>query len=115
MPIKNKTRNKTLVDKVKFCKNFLNQSIGLIFHKKLKSKGLIFIYKKEKKVPLHMIFVFFPIDILYLDKNKKVIEMKKNFRPFHAYTPKKKANYILELPESSIERTNTKLGDKISF
>src|SRR3989344_5574640 len=96
--IKNTTKHKILVNNIKFCRNFLNKSIGLVFHTRLKDKGLIFIYNKEEKVSLHMVFVFFPIDVLFLDKNKKVIEMKRNFRPFSFYIPKKKAKYILELP-----------------
>ena len=103
------------MNKIKLCKDFLNKSIGLIFHKKLKGKGLIFIYEKEKKVSLHMIFVFFPIDILYLDEKKKVIEIKENFKPFTFYTPEKKANYILELPENIIKKTKTEIGDTLSF
>lgn len=115
MTIKNITKNKILVNKIKFCKNFLNRSIGLILHKKLKNKGLIFIYSKEKKISLHMVFVFFPIDVLFLDKNKKVIEIKKNFRPFSFYTAKKRAKYILELPDGTIKKTKTKLGDMIEL
>ena len=115
MPIKNITKNKILTDKIKFCKNFLNRSIGLILHKKLKNKGLVFIYSKEEKISLHMVFVFFPIDVLFLDKNKKVIEMKEKFRPFSFYTPKKRAKYILELPEKTIKKTETEIGDKIKF
>lgn len=113
--IKNITKNKILANKTRLCKNFLNKSIGLIFHKKLKDKGLIFIYNKEEKVSLHMIFVFFPIDIIYLNRNKKVIEMKENFRPFSFYTPGKKARYILELPEKTIKKTKTMIGDRIKF
>ncbi|MDP7180636.1 MAG: DUF192 domain-containing protein [Candidatus Woesearchaeota archaeon] len=115
MPIKNKTKNKILVNKLRFCNNFLNKSIGLIFHKKLIDKGLVFPYKKDKKVPLHMIFVFFPIDIIYLDKEKKVIEIKENFKPFTFYTPKNKSRYVLELPENTIKKTKTEIGDILSF
>jgi len=115
MKLKNITKNKILINKTKLCKNFLNKSIGLILHKKLKDKGLIFIYKKEKKISLHMIFVFFPIDVLFLNKNKKVIDMKKDFKPFSFYIAKKKAKYILELPEWTIKKTKTEIGDKIKF
>ena len=38
-----------------------------------------------------MFFVFFPIDVLFLDKNKKVVELKENFKPFSIYFPKNKA------------------------
>jgi|SRR3989338_3682879 len=115
MKLKNTTKNKILADKIKFCRNFLNKSIGLILHKKLKDKGLIFIYDKEEKISLHMVFVFFPIDVLFLGKNKRVIEMKRSFKPFSFYTTQKKAAYILELPEGIIQKTKTGIGDKISF
>ena len=78
-------------------------------------KPLIFIFEKEKIIPLHMLFVFYSIDVLFLDKNKKIVEIKENFRPFRFYTPKNKAEYVVELPNGIIKKSGTKLGDKISF
>jgi len=115
MKLKNTTKNKILADKIRFCRNFLSKSIGLVFHKMLKDKGLVFIYKKERKISLHMVFVFFPIDVLFLDKSKKVIEMKKQFRPFSFYTPSNKSQYVLELPAGIIQKTKTGIGDKVGF
>jgi len=80
-----------------------------------KKKTLIFIFGKEKIIPLHMLFVFFPIDVLFLDKNKKVVEIKENLRPFSFYTPKNKAKYIIELPFNTIKNSGTRAGDKIGF
>ena len=113
--IKNTSKKTVLAKKIKFCRNFLNKSIGLILHRKLKDEALIFVSKKEKKIPLHMIFVFFHIDVLFLDKNKKVIEMLNRFRPFSCYAPNKKASYVIELPENTIKKTKTEIGDKIIF
>ena len=62
-----------------------------------------------------MLFVFCPIDVLFLDKNKKVVEIKENFMPFTFYTPKNKAKYVIELPSDLIRKTRTEVGDKISF
>lgn len=80
-----------------------------------KPKTLVFIFKKEKINPLHMLFVFYPIDVLFLDKNKKVAEIKNNFKPFTFYTPKKKSKYIIELQKDSIKDSKTEMNDKISF
>jgi uncharacterized protein len=115
MPIKNETKKKVLTKKAKFCKTILSKSIGLMFHSKLKDNALIFVYEKESKVSLHMAFVFFPIDVMYLDENKRVIELKKGFKPFTVYVPSKKSNYVVELPEKTIEKTCTEIGDKIVF
>ena len=110
--IKNSTRNRILAKNAKICRNILSKLSGLMFSKK---RALIFVFGKEKIIPLHMIFVFFPIDVLFLDKNKKVAEIKENFKPFSLYTPKNKAMYILELPLNIIKNSGTKVGDKIGF
>ena len=62
-----------------------------------------------------MFFVFFPIDVLFLDEDKKVVEIKKKFEPFTLYNPKNKAKYVIELPQGAVKNTNTKIGDKVSL
>jgi len=88
--------------------------IGLMLSKR-KNKALIFAFYKEKIISLHMIFVFYPIDVLFLDKNKIVVDKKENFKPFTFYNSKKKAMYAVELPEGIIKKTKTEIGDKIKF
>jgi len=80
-----------------------------------KPRPLIFIFEKEKIIPLHMLFVFYPIGILFLNKNKIIVEIKENFKPFSFYTPKNKALYIIELPKDTIKKSKTEVGDKICF
>ena len=75
--------------------------------------GMVFLFGTERKADLHMLFVFFPIDVLFLDKNKKVVDIKKNFKPFSYYAPKVRAEFVIELPVGRLK--NTKIGDEISF
>ena len=74
--------------KYQICKSIWSKALGLMFSKK---KNLVFVFDKEKRIGLHMMFVFFPIDVLFLDENKRIIEVKKDFRPFRAYTSTEKA------------------------
>ena len=113
MYIKNITKKRIIADNAAICKNIIAKSLGLMFA--LKPKTLIFIFKKEKIIPLHMLFVFYPIDVLFLDKNKIVVEIKEALMPFSFYTPKNKAQYIIELPKGSVKKTKTKVGDRIGF
>ena len=62
-----------------------------------------------------MLFVSYSIDILFLDKNKVVVEIKENYLPFTFYAPKNKSLYIIELPKNIIRETKTEIGDKIEF
>ncbi|MAE42640.1 hypothetical protein CMO93_02625 [Candidatus Woesearchaeota archaeon] len=109
--VKNKTTKKIMSKNAKLCSSIFSKTFGLMFS--AKPKALVFIFEKEKIIPLHMFFVFYPIDILFLDKNKIVVEKKENFKPFAFYTPKKKAMYIIELPKDAIKKTE--IGDKIKF
>ncbi len=111
--IKNLTRKRILARNYKRCESIFSKTVGLMFSKKYRS--LIFIFPEEKVVPLHMFFVFYPIDVLFLDKKKRVVEIKENFRPFSFYSPKNRAKYVIELPNEKVKKTGTKLGDKIVF
>jgi len=87
----------------------LGKARGLMFSKK---KNLVFVFDKEQIVPLHMMFVFFPIDVYFLDKNKRVVEIRKNFKPFSCYRPKKKAMYVVEIAKG---KKKYKIKEKIDF
>ncbi|NQV08739.1 DUF192 domain-containing protein [Candidatus Woesearchaeota archaeon] len=113
--IKNITKKTGLVTYYIYCISNLSKATGLMFRKKLKGNGLIFVFKHEKITPLHMIFVFFPIDVVFLDKNKRVVEIKERFKPFSFYNPKNKAMFILELPVNVIKNSKTEIGDQLDF
>ena len=100
-----KTKTKTL--QLTPCKTPFQQLRGLIF-KKIKNDGLLFIFDKERKIDLHMFFVFYTIDIVYLNKNKKVTEIKRNIKPFTPRIKSPKAKYILELKSAKgIQKNET--------
>lgn len=111
--IRNNTRKTIISKNAKICSSIFSKSIGLMFSKKKKS--LVFIFGREKIIPLHMLMVFYPIDVLFLNKNKRVVELKEKFMPFSFYTPKNEALYIIELPQDTVKKTRTSLGDEISF
>lgn len=93
---------------LRVCESPWSKACGLMFSTK---NNLVFKFKKDTSVPLHMFFVFFPIDVFYLNSKKQVIEVKKNFRPFTFYSPMKKARYVVEIPSPTV----IKLGDKFKF
>jgi hypothetical protein len=91
---------------IKVCNSLLSKIRGLMFSKK---RNLIFIFKKEKMIEIHMLFVFFPIWVVYLNKEKKVTYIKK-LQPFIS-SSNQKGQYVLEFTE----KPDVKLGDKISW
>jgi len=108
-----KQGSRILAKKKRFAKNIFSQALGLMFSTKKEDEGLIFVFRNEQKIGLHMFFVFYSIDILVLDKKKKVVEIKRNFKPFTFYSPKHHGKYLLELPLGKAR--GIKLKQKISF
>jgi uncharacterized membrane protein (UPF0127 family) len=96
----------------KICKSTLSKAIGLMFSK---PRNLVFAFGREEKISLHTFFVFFPIDIIFLDEKKRVIE-RAQMRPFTFYTSKEKARYVVEIPSiNSGKHNNIRLKDTIIF
>ena len=114
MKITNLTNHKILASDAGLCNTILSKSIGLMFSKN-KKKSLVFKFSREMIVPLHMIFVFYPIDALFLNKKNIVVELKENFMPFTLHSPSKKSMCVIELPQGTIKKTKTMIGDKIKI
>ena len=90
-----------------YCRSALCKASGLMFST---PKTIIMEFKHDTLVPLHMLFVFFSIEALYLNAKKKVVEKGRLF-PFGYYHPKHKCRYLVEIPG----KTNIKVGDVVRF
>jgi len=112
--VRNLTKKRIIIKKSALIGDAFSKFIGLMFSKR-QDKALIFKFNEEKRISLHMFFVFYPIDVLFLDKNKIVVDKKERFTPFTFYTSKKKAMFAIELPEGTIKKSKTEIGDKINF
>jgi len=107
---------KILMRKVKFASNTLERTKGLMFEDKKKfNYALVFDFPTESRIgaSLHMLFVFFPIDVLFLNKDKKIVD-KVTLNPFIPnYTPKKAAKFVIEMPKGKAKIA--KIGEKITW
>jgi len=93
----------------KYCWSWWSQGWGLMFS--FRRKNLVMEFASERKISLHMWCVFYPIDVLVLDSQKRVVEVKKNFRPWTFWKSSKKGKYVVELGR----REKFQLGDRLRF
>lgn len=87
-------RHQIVSKQEKICSGLFSQIIGLMFQRR---KNLIMTFNSERKISLHNCFVFYPIEVLILDSNKTVLEIKKDFRPFRFWNSSASGKYLLEL------------------
>lgn len=107
-----------IFDKLTYQRNFFELSRGLMFRKNIleSNETYIFVLDRERNAAITMMFVFFSIDVLWLDSKFEVIDAKENVKPFSFYTSHKgKAKYFIEMPLGSIKKYCIKPGDKILF
>jgi len=114
MIIRNTTRNIVIGKNAVACNDAISKATGLMFSRK-RNIQLILKFEKEKKVSLHMFFVFYSIDVLFLDKRKVVVDMKETFKPFSVYRSQREAMYAVELPSGAVKKSKTEIGHRIEF
>lgn len=112
----NMTKNYLISNKVVFANTPFEKFRGLMFrNRKDVNYALVFDFKKALKdsAAIHMFFVFFPIDVVYL-RDSKVVDLHRAVKPFTAYlAPKTRADTLIELPQGTIWKSGISIGDEI--
>ena len=112
MKIVNTTRNTILADNIQIADNMFSRCKGLLGQKFLE-KGSALIIRPCNSI--HMFFMRFSIDVIFLDKHSKVVGLVKNIRPFRLSPLFFYACQAIELPAGTIDVSSTELTDTISF
>jgi uncharacterized membrane protein (UPF0127 family) len=112
MHIINQDRDKSLATDGRLANTFWLRLRGLLGKKSLsEGEGLVLVGEKS----IHTLFMKFPIDILYIDKDYRVIRVDENMVPYRLGPFVTKSAYVLEVPVGTIAATNTKVGDQLKF
>ncbi len=97
------------------------QAIGLMFRKNVPDDfGMLFIYNVEDYHGFWMKNCLVHLDIIYLNKEKQVVDMYINVPPCKedpckTYVTRVPAQYVLELRGNRTKEINLKIGDSIFF
>lgn len=112
MQIINKTKNSIIADKAKIADTFMSRMIGLL-NRKCINKGEALIITKCNSI--HMFFMKFAIDAIFIDKNNVVVGLIPAITPFCLSPIFFKSSYVVEVPCQTIADTNTSIGDVIEI
>jgi len=63
---------------------------------------------------IHCFGMKFPIDVIFLDRNYNIVDLKRDMRP-GSHASCKKARYVLELKAGEIEKHNLQIGQQLEF
>jgi len=110
----NEDTGEVVANEVELAEGLWRRLRGLMFRRKfLLGNALLFKFKKPGRHRVHTFFVRFPIDLVYMDSDLKVVEVRPCLEPWRIYRPKAAAEYLIELPAGAAARANIEVGHKI--
>ena len=111
-------KNDSLIQtiEVEFAKNDEERALGLMYRSSMdEHQGMWFIFPEEAPRSFYMRNTEIPLDIIYLDKDKKVVSIAKNARPKDetSLPSEKPAMYVLEINGGLSDKWGIEKGDRM--
>jgi uncharacterized membrane protein (UPF0127 family) len=101
--------------------NALNRELGLSGRRSLaEDSGMLFVFEKEGRYGFWMKGMRLPLDIIWLNKDKQVIYVKRDLQPCVSsycpgYGPQASSLYIIEVSANYTLRHNISNGTHVYF
>ena len=111
MIVRNRTKTTVLGDKIGIADRPASRNIGLLKHTHLNEGEGLWIIPTQA---IHTFMMKFAIDIVFVDKNKKVTKVIPALKPSRM-AMSWRAQGVVELPPGTAAATNTQAGDQLEF
>jgi uncharacterized membrane protein (UPF0127 family) len=112
MKIINQTKNSVLAQDVEIADTLAKRMKGLLGRRDFKT-GQALVIKPCNSI--HMFFMKFPIDALFVGKNNRVVGAISDIKPFQISPIYFNARFVIELPAGTIQSSATQQGDILSL
>ena len=113
----NQSRGTVLCARLENAGGVAGQSKGLLGRDSLEP-GAGMLFENSRFTPMmwmHMFFMRFAIDIVFLSRGDKVIRISRQLRPWRVSAMVFGARRALELEAGAAEKSSTQVGDQIRF
>lgn len=103
-------KNQVLFKNAVMTTNFFDRLIGLVGKSKIEEDQALCIKPCNS---IHMLFMRFSIDVIFIDSSSKVIGLIEDFKPWRVSGLVKNSKAVIEMPCHSIKKKQIKLNDTI--
>lgn len=111
MLVRNDTRKTLVAEFAEIADSSTTRQRGLLGRNGLANGEGLWIVPCEA---IHTLGMRFPIDVLYLDRKRKVRKVRRVLMPWR-FSMCLVAHSVLELPAGTADRSQTEPGDQLSF
>lgn len=108
--VRNTTRQTDIAHHARVADTFWTRLRGLIGREPLApGEGLVIVPCKG----VHMWFMRFPIDVIYVGEGDRVVDVDENLQPWAIGRPRRESRYVIEVPAGMVAATGTRPGDRL--
>src|SRR5271157_3007009 len=108
----NTTRDTVLGDRICVAETSWSRIVGLLGKSGLEPGAGILIIPSQA---IHTVAMRFTIDVVFVDRNWRVVHLRPWMAPYRVTGLHWKANFVLELPAGVIAQTSTAVGDQLAL
>jgi uncharacterized membrane protein (UPF0127 family) len=106
----NKTKQTFLAYRVKIADSILTRLVGLLGKRSLEPDSGLWIFPSRG---IHTLGMLFDIDVVFLDKDLRVVALRELVHPFSMTGLYFNAESVLELPAHAVFKSRTEVGDQL--
>ena len=108
--MRNQTRGTVVAEHCLVARSLLDRTVGLLGRSDLRAGEGLWI---ERSPSIHMFFMRFAIDAVFVDGNDRVVRVVERLRPWRIVAWVMGARDCVELPAGSVQGTGTQAGDQL--
>jgi uncharacterized membrane protein (UPF0127 family) len=109
--VTNPARGTVLADRCQLASSLRDRTVGLLGRSGLEAGQGLWI---ERSPSIHMFFMRFAIDAVFVDEQDRVVRIVEHLRPWRIVAWARGARDCIELPADSVRGTGTSVGDQLA-
>ncbi len=111
MKIYHRATGQCIAEQVALANTFFKRLRGLMFRRRRLAPAEALWLRPCNGV--HTFWMLFAIDVIFLDRQLRIVKLVENMRPFRVTSPHLAARSVIEMSAHTISQLSLKLGDQL--
>jgi uncharacterized protein len=103
---------RVLAERLRVPRTFFGRGLGLMFRRRLQAGEGMWIAPCNG---IHMFFMRFAIDAVFLDRRLRVVRVRAGLRPWRVVPLVLRAHSVVELPDGTVAGLELERGEQLSI
>ena len=112
MKLVERASGRVIAETVELADTFLSRAKGLLFRTGIPRTHALVLFRTNS---IHMFLMLFTIDVVFLDRDRRVVALHPRRRPFSFPVGAWSGEYAVEMADGRIGETGVQVGDLLAW